>query len=154
MRFNFCYIKLISRKIGWQINYCVVDLNFTFWKFLEHSALFGNQKFKYARCQKFIISGFYVKVIFLFQGIWQHWQVLATICYKYMWCVSNAFLSLIKLHFLSCTKLIVYFLLLRFLILQCLVGKTIQCGNVTILLPFRFYVKSTFENAEVLKLPF
>ena len=95
--------KLVLHKIEQLINSWIVELNFTFWKFLEHSALFGNQKFKYARCQKFIISGFYVKVIFLFQGIWQHWQVLATICYKYMWCVSNAFLSLITLHFLSCS---------------------------------------------------
>ena len=30
--------KLISYKINWQINSCIVDLNFTFWKFLEHSA--------------------------------------------------------------------------------------------------------------------
>ena len=31
--------KLISYKINWQINSCIVDLNFTFWKFLEHSAI-------------------------------------------------------------------------------------------------------------------
>ena len=30
--------KLISSNIEWQINACIVDLNFTFWKFLEHSA--------------------------------------------------------------------------------------------------------------------
>ena len=29
--------KLISHKIEWQIDSCIVDLNFTFWKFLEHS---------------------------------------------------------------------------------------------------------------------
>ena len=31
--------KLFSLKIEWQINSCIVDLNFTFWKFLEHSAV-------------------------------------------------------------------------------------------------------------------
>ena len=30
--------KLISRKIEWQITSCIMHLNFTFWKFLEHSA--------------------------------------------------------------------------------------------------------------------
>ena len=30
--------KLISRKIEWQIITWIMDLNFTFWKFLEHSA--------------------------------------------------------------------------------------------------------------------
>ena len=29
-----------------------------------------------------------------------------------------------------------------------------QCGNFRIFLSFRFYVKSTLENVEVLKLPF
>ena len=32
--------KLISHKIEWQIDYCIVDFNFTFWKFLEHSLFF------------------------------------------------------------------------------------------------------------------
>ena len=31
--------KLISRKIEWQINSCIVDLNFTFRKFLEQSEM-------------------------------------------------------------------------------------------------------------------
>ena len=33
--------KLISRKIVWQINSCIEDINFTFWKFLEHGALYA-----------------------------------------------------------------------------------------------------------------
>ena len=31
--------KLISHKIEWQINCCIVDINFTFCKFLEHSGI-------------------------------------------------------------------------------------------------------------------
>ena len=31
--------KLITRKIEWEIKSCIVDHNFTFWKFLEHSVL-------------------------------------------------------------------------------------------------------------------
>ena len=31
--------KFISHKIEWQISSCILDLNFTFWKFLEHSAV-------------------------------------------------------------------------------------------------------------------
>ena len=31
--------KLISRKIGWQLDFHTVTLNFTFFKFLEHSVL-------------------------------------------------------------------------------------------------------------------
>ena len=34
--------KFISCKIEWQINICIVNLNFTFWKFLEHSACESN----------------------------------------------------------------------------------------------------------------
>ena len=33
-------------------------------------------------------------------------------------------------------------------------GNLEQCGNFKIFLSFRFYVKSTLENIEVLKLPF
>ena len=37
--------KLVLRKIEWEIKSCFVDLNFIFWKFLEHSVrgeLFSN----------------------------------------------------------------------------------------------------------------
>ena len=31
------FLNFISHKIEWQITSCIVDLSFTFWKFLEHS---------------------------------------------------------------------------------------------------------------------
>ena len=41
-----------------------------------------------------------------------------------------------------------------FVIFQGLQVNVAQCGNFRIFLSFRFYVKSTLENLEVLKLPF
>ena len=109
--------KIFSQKIEWQKNSCIVDLKFTFWKFLEHSVLYFfrvtfYRNWKYFYSEEILqTKNISVKATFLFDLDWRlflaKWKLffLCKVFVNWFHEFFRIFFGFVKWHFLETLNL-------------------------------------------------